>query len=278
MARGGVSVSQLCRRAGMSRQNFYQARRQRQRQEVAEDRVLELVQEQRRLHPRMGTRKLLFQLQAPMRRLGISLGRDRLFDLLRRHELLVPPLPKRPQTTFSRHTLPVFTNQIKGLEVTRPNQVWVSDITYLRTAEGYLYCALTTDLMSRKIIGYDVADGLEATGAIRATQMALTQLAPGVSVIHHSDRGCQYCCHPMVQLLQDRGVQISMTEVNHCAENSLAERINGILKQEYGLGQELPSKAIARRMVREAIQLYNDLRPHRALNLRCPSHVHALVA
>lgn len=259
----------------MSRANYYKDRQKRQHQEIAEDRVVEQVNKVRRSHPRMGTRKVLYEIGDQLRSQGINLGRDRLFELLGRRGLLIKPLPKKPKTTNSRHCLPVCKNLIKDLKVTRANQVWVSDITYIAYEQNFLYLALTSDLKSRKILGFDISTSLDARGAIRAAQMALRQLPQSLKVIHHSDRGCQYCCHEFVKLFKDRG-EISMTEVNHCYENSLAERINGILKQEYGLRDRLPNKAMAIKMVQEAIHLYNTSRPHAALGYAYPSQVHAL--
>jgi putative transposase len=188
---------------------------------------------------------------------------------------LLAPLPKEyPQTTDSYHCLPVFANLVKDREVKQPNEVWVSDLTYLRTAEGFLYLALVTDKFSRKIVGYHCGDTLEAVGCVRALGMALKDLPAWAHPIHHSDQGSQYCCHEYVRALGSRGLTISMTVADHCAENALAERMNGILKQEYGLGRELATKAGARRAVDQGIWLYNTRRPHTALNYRLPAEVH----
>ena len=179
-----------------------------------------------------------------------------------------------PHTTQSYHNLPVFGNAIKDLEVTAPNQVWVSDITYLRTREDFVYLALITDKYSRKIVGWHVGESLEAIGCVRALERALSDLPEGSKPIHHSDQGSQYCCHQYVERLQQRGLAISMTETNHCAENAMAERMNGILKQEYGLGVEFGLKADARRAVDQGVWLYNTQRPHTALDYQTPAQVH----
>ncbi len=259
----------------MSRQNYYTRRRQRQRRQVDGQLVVALVQRERQLQPRLGTRKLHHLLKAEWEQAGVRLGRDRLFAELKKRDLLLAPLPAPyPHTTQSRHNLPVFRNLVKEVVVAGPNQVWVSDLSYVRTQEGYLYLALLTDRYSRKIVGAHAGDTLEATGGVRALEGALNQLPAGAQPIHHSDQGSQYCCHEYVQRLQERGLPISMTESNHCAENALAERINGILKQEYGLGVEFPTKAAARRAVNQAIWLYNTKRPHTALGYRVPEQVH----
>jgi putative transposase len=259
----------------MSRQNYYARRRVRQAQAVDAGLVTELVRAERRVQPRLGTRKLRVVLQGTLAKAGVQLGRDRFFGVLRRAGLLLAPLPKEyPQTTSSSHYLPVFANLVKDREVKQPNEVWVSDLTYLRTGEGFLYLALVTDKFSRKIVGYHCGDTLEALGCVRALGMALKDLPAQAHPIHHSDQGSQYCCHEYVQALGSRGLRISMTVEDHCAENALAERMNGILKQEYGLGRELASKAGARRAVDQGIWLYNTKRPHAALKYRLPAEVH----
>ena len=262
----------------MSRQNFYARRQQRQRRLIDEELVAQLVRTERKLQPRIGTRKLQVILRQDLEEAGVKIGRDRLFEVLRQKELLVPP-PKAefPRTTYSHHCLPVFTNRIKDLEVSRPNEVWVSDLTYLRTWEGFVYLALVTDKGSRKIVGYDCGDTLAAVGCLRALQRALRDLPEGTEPMHHSDRGSQYCCHEYVQSLKERGLGISMTEVDHCAENAMAERMNGILKSEYSLGRQFRTKAEARLAADQAVHLYNNRRPHTALNFRVPAAVHSLV-
>ena len=259
----------------MTRQNYYARRKQRQRRAVDGELVAGLVQQERQLQPRLGTRKLYHLLKPELERAGVRLGRDRMFEELRKHHLLLEPMAAPyPHTTQSYHNLPVFGNLVQGKELVAPNEVWVSDLSYLRTAEGFLYMALITDKYSRKIVGWHVGDTLEAVGCVRALERALAELPPGSKPIHHSDQGSQYCCHEYVKRLQERGLAISMTQLNHCAENALAERMNGILKQEYGLGAEFPSKAIARQAVRQGVHLYNTRRPHNSLNKRTPAEVH----
>ena len=262
----------------MSRQNYYARRQARQAQAVDAGLITNLVNAERQVQPRLGARKLRVVLRGTLAKAGVQVGRDRFFAVLRKAGLLLAPLPKEyPQTTDSYHCLPVFTNLVKDREVKQPNEVWVSDLTYLRTAEGFLYLALVTDKFSRKIVGYHCGDTLEAVGCVRALGMALKELPDWAHPIHHSDQGSQYCCHEYVAALGARGLKISMTEADHCAENALAERMNGILKQEYGLGQEMLTKAGARRAVDQGIWLYNTRRPHTSLNLRMPAEVHQSV-
>jgi len=260
----------------MSRQNYYARHQRRQRRAVDGELVVGLVQQERQKQARLGTRKLYHMLKPELEKAGVRIGRDRMFEVLRKGDLLLETQPAQyPNTTQSVHNLPVFGNVIKNRELTAPNPVWVSDITYLRTRESFVYLALITDKYSRKIVGWHAGDSLEAIGCVRALERALAELPEGCKPIHHSDQGSQYCCHEYIGRLQNAGLGISMTETNHCAENALAERVNGILKQEYGLGAELPSKALAYQAVEQGITLYNTRRPHGALGYRMPGEVHA---
>jgi transposase InsO family protein len=261
----------------MSRQNFYARRRQRQRRQIDGELVVQLVRQERQIQPRLGARKLRHVLRETLKAAGVALGRDRFFGLLRQEGLLVGPLPREwVSTTCSRHDLPVYANLLKDLEVSGPNQAWVSDLTYVRTEEGFLILALVTDKSSRKIVGYHCAENLEASGCVRALEMALSKLPSNARPIHHSDRGTQYCSHAYVGKLAARGLPISMTEKNHCAENALAERMNGILKSEYGLGGRFANKDQARRAIDQGVWLYNQRRPHSALNFRTPAEAHCV--
>lgn len=271
-------VARLCARVGMSRQNYYAARRLRQRRGVDEAFILGLVRRERRAQPRLGGRKLLYLLRADLEEAGVSVGRDRFFELLAEHDLLVAPKPGAPRTTNGRHCLPVFGNLLAGTTPQSANQAWVSDLTYIRTEEGFLYAALITDAHSRKIVGAHVGDSLEAEGCLLALDQALGGLPEGKRPIHHSDRGCQYCCHEYVGRLQARGLAISMTEILHCYENAMAERVNGILKQEYEMDRTFRTKAQARAAFQQAVWLYNHRRPHLMLGYRFPAAVHAEAA
>ena len=270
----GIHITQLCLRVGMSRQNYYAARRHRKRREIDEELVLSLVQQQRRVHPRIGARKLLHLLRPELEQAGVSIGRDRFFELLRAHDLLVAPKRSWPKTTHSRHTLPVFHNLAALWKPTAPNQVWVSDLTYIRTHEGFLYAAVIMDQFSRKIVGGHIGDSLEAQGCIHALDMALAHLPADSFPIHHSDRGSQYCCHDYVDRLRQRELLISMTEQNHCYENAHAERVIGILKQEYELDATFRTKQQAMTSFHQAVDLYNHRRPHMALDYHVPARIH----
>lgn len=262
----------------MTTQNYYKKRKKREAFKLDESLLVELIRRERRQQPRLGVRKLYKVLSPELLELGIKVGRDRLFRLLRKRALLVPPLPRAPRTTQSRHCLPVFTNLIAGREPTSPNQVWVSDITYVRTETGFVYLALIMDRYSRKIVGYHCGDTLEAIGCVRALDSALSELPEDCRPIHHSDRGSQYCCHAYVERLSSRGLSVSMTERNHCYENAHAERVHGILKQEYGLGMTFKNPEHARHAVDQAVWLYNHRRPHSSLKLQIPAEVHRQAA
>jgi putative transposase len=275
----GVTVSAVCRKVGITRQNYYARRKTRQSRRVDAELVVALVKAERQIQPRLGTRKLHFLLQATLARAGVRLGRDRFLEVLRAHDLLLAPKPAAyPCTTNSHHCLPVFTNLIKGLAVSQPNEVWVGDLTYVRTDMGFLYLALLTDKASRKVVGYHCGDTLAAGGCLAALKQALADLPAGAKPIHHSDQGTQYCSHEYVNWVVAHGLSVSMTETDHCAENALAERMNGILKGEYGLGVQFKTKASAHLAVGQAVHLYNTRRPHTSLGYRTPQAVHSLAA
>jgi len=273
-----MSISDLCKEARMSRQNFYKSRKVRQRNDVDELLVKRLVEAERAMQPRLGGLKLHSMLRDKLEAEDVSLGRDRFFEVLRSQALLLEPLPKAPRTTNSEHSLPVFRNLVKDMELTSPNQVWISDITYIRTREDFAYLSLITDKYSRKVVGYHLGKTLETKDTLKALKMALDELPEGAKPIHHSDRGSQYCSHEYVNQLKEHGLDISMTEVDHCAENAQAERMNGILKQEYFLNYEFKTVAQASKAVDEAVYLYNTRRPHRSLKLRTPEQAHSKAA
>jgi len=227
----------------------------------------------------MDARKLLKNICKELEELNIFIGRDQFFDLLRDHDLLTPKRRRHgAQTTYSHHHFHKYSKLLKDREITVPKQAWVSDLTYVRTDDGFLYVSLITDAWSRKIVGYEGSNTLEATGCLKAMRMAIKQLPPGAHPVHHSDRGIQYCCGEYVQKLEKQGIAISMTEENHCYENAKAERANGILKQEYGLGATFLCREHAIAALGEGVYLYNDRRPHMALNYRFPSEVHGTAA
>jgi putative transposase len=271
-----LSVVALCEWAQMSPQNYYARRSVRSRQEVDLELVLALVKAERVQQPRLGVRKLYHLIGPELKMAGVKLGRDRLFRELGKVGWLVARKPSEwPKTTQVDPNLPVFKNLIKRRSATGPNQVWVADITYIRTREAFMYLGLITDRWSRKIVGYHLGDTLETRQVLKALAMALKGLKRGERPIHHSDRGCQYASHAYVQAVERAGLVMSMTEKNHSAENALAERVKGILKQEYWLDANFENRQRASQATSHGICLYNTRRPHTALKFATPEQVHS---
>lgn len=263
-------MSGLCNAAGMSRQAYYQWRKRTRLWEKAEAELLELVQSIRKLMPELGGRKLFKELGAL-----IPFGRDRFFDWLRRHGLLLKTKRSYPVTTYSKHQLRTYLNLIRNFKASVAGQVVVSDITYIALADGgFAYASLVTDAFSRKIVGYHLSRDLSTSGTLRALRMALRSYRDPSQLIHHSDRGTQYCSKQYIEELNRNGVAISMTEVHHCAENAMAERVNGILKHEFGLRHCFKTLTAARQALYQAVWIYNNLRPHLSLNYAKPAQVH----
>ena len=223
--------------------------------------------------PRLGGRKLYCLLKPTFKEQGIKLGRDGFFDYLRDHRLLVPPLKRFVKTTQSKHWMKKYPNLLGGQEVNRAEQAFVSDITYVETEEGVHSLSLVTDAYSRKIMGYEVSDNLRADSVVKALRQAARQRQTRRSLLHHSDRGLQYCSSIYQQELKRHDITPSMTDGYDCYQNALAERVNGILKQEFLLFkcrdlQELKG------LVRESVDIYNRLRPHLSLDMKTPEEVH----
>lgn len=223
-------------------------------------------------------RKLEKSLDNQFNKANLKVGRDTLFNVLRKHNMLTLRKKYSSRTTNSLHRFYKYKNIIKDVEVTRPNQVWASDITYIRTVKGFCYLALITDMYSRKIVGHDLSDSLELNGCVRALQKALYQAKSFKGLIHHSDRGIQYCSNVYTLILKRNKIDISMTEENHCYENALAERVNGILKDEFYLDQTFTNIAHAKRATKNAINLYNKVRLHLSLDFKTPNMVYKLTA
>jgi len=237
--------------------------------------VIEQVRHLRQSNGMLGGRKLYCMLQPFLLEHQIKIGRDALFDTLSDHHLLVRRRRRKAITTNSRHWLRKYPNLIKDFVPIRPNQVWVSDITYLRTTRGFVYISFITDAYSRKIMGYQVATNLEAIHSIKALKMALAGIRkPIVGLIHHSDRGSQYCSSEYVKLLQDYQIQISMCEKGDPLENAIAERLNGIIKAEYFSNQTITSCSQVEEILEKAVNNYNTERPHMSCSMLTPDKVH----
>lgn len=270
-------MSALCMVHEVSRQAYYQYWEREERKVLCEDLVISLVMPIRHIMPMIGVRKLHSKLSSNLAKINGGIGRDMLFTILRKHDLLVRPTHRYVRTTNSMHRFRKYKNLIKDFKVVRTNQVWVVDITYLRLVERFCYLALLTDLFSRKIVGYDVSDSLELSGAIRALCNALKatrEQRVDLQTIHHSDRAIQYCSPRYTDIIFANHMQVSMTEENHVYENSVAERVNGILKREFLLEREFAEVKQASKACHEAIETYNHDRPHLSLDMLTPNQVY----
>lgn len=266
-------MSRACRLLGLTRQAVYQ-REQRTEQRVTELAPIQgMVMELRRFMPRLGGRKLYFLLKSAFAARGIKLGRDGFFDYLREHRLLVEPVKRYTKTTHSTHWMRKHPNRLEGAEVNQVEQAFVSDITYVETEEGVHYLSLVTDAYSRKIMGYEVSDDLRADSVVKALRLAARQRKTRRPLIHHSDRGLQYCSAIYQQELNQQGMTPSMTDGHDCYQNALAERVNGILKQEFLL-YKCRTLNDLKELVRESVDIYNCLRPHLSLGMKTPEQVH----
>lgn len=276
-AYGRVSLVRLCRLLGITRQAYYQHFWQQEVVEIEEALVLQEVINLRKDHRVMGGRKLFEKLNPFLLDHGIKMGRDALFDLLAANGLLVKKRRRRYITTWSNHWLKKWPNLIRGIAVTGVDQLWVSDITYWKVADRYLYISLITDAYSHKIVGCHLAETLESVETIKALKMALEQLPASLNrpLTHHSDRGSQYCSENYVKLLQDNHIEISMTENGDPLENAIAERMNGILKEEYLKHEKPENKEQAEEQLQRAVKLYNEERPHFSIGLLTPELVHS---
>lgn len=268
------SISGLCNKLDMSRQNYYKECKKRQRNRVDESLVIDIAKAERRFQPRMGAKKLHRFLFPELKLAGVNLGRDRFIEILYTNGLKLDKLPKSPKVTDSSHSLGVYLNQVKNMDISAPNQAWASDITYIDVGGEFMYLCLIMDMYSRRIVGHSFNHKMKASDCCKALDMALDSLPHGATPVHHSDRGCQYCSHEYVNKLKENGIRISMTEVNHCAENAMAERLNGILKQEYYLGGNFKHSKDAIKAVEQAIHFYNSRRPHLSLNYKTPNQIH----
>lgn len=230
----------------------------------------------RRAMPRLGTRKLYYLLADEFQRQGVKVGRDKLFSILRRGGLLIGKKRRYTQTTNSKHWLKKYDNLFKHEKLHRPEQVFVSDITYLTTRSGFRYVSLVTDACSKKIMGYALSESLHSAGCVEALRMALENRITNQPLIHHSDRGLQYCSKDYVEMLNKHKVKISMTANGDPYENAVAERVNGILKDEFYLEENFLNHKQAYEHLRESIEIYNTQRPHLSCQMLTPEKAHQM--
>lgn len=268
------SVGYYCKLFGKSRQAFYEQKNEQNNTGLQDALVLKLVAEIRAGLPRCGTDKLHFMLRRSFADHCIKLGRDGLYDLLGRYGLLIRHRKRKPYTTNSHHRYKKYPNLIREMVLTQAGILWVSDITYLRIASEFAYLSIITDAYSHKIVGYKLHPTLHAQGAIDALIMANNDAKKTGKLIHHSDRGIQYCCNDYVQMIEHCSIQLSMTEKGDPYENAIAERVNGILKYEHALKETFESFDEAKNAVDDAVRKYNGLRIHDSCNRLTPIMAH----
>jgi transposase InsO family protein len=268
------SLRMSCRLLGRTRQAYYKSKRLVERRAMGAEIILQEVLRIRTQQSRVGVRKLHHMIASFTREHGVEMGRDALYDLLREHSMLVRRRRRRgPRTTFSAFWMKRYPNLAKEFTASGSNHLWVSDITYIRVREGFAYLSLVTDAYSRKIVGYHLNGDLSAKGPAAALRMALRNNPQREGLIHHSDRGLQYYSSEYMKVI-GTDIRISMTEKSDPLENAIAERVNGILKQEL-LAKNFSSFAEARRQVDQAVDTYNNLRPHLSIDLLTPTEAHA---
>ena len=237
--------------------------------------MIKLVQEIRYEQPQIGTEKLYGLLKEDLQKMHIKIGRCKLNSILKEHGMLVRKKKTAVITTNSRHRFRKYPNLIKEVKITQPEQVWVADITYIRTDDGFNYLRLITDAYSKRIVGFELSDNLRVESTLTALKMALKgRKYPDRKLTHHSDRGFQYCSNDYIQMLVENNIEISMTENSDPYENAIAERVNGILKQEFSIGDGFRNHLSALKEVKKSIYIYNHKRPHRSCKMLTPSEAH----
>lgn len=273
-----MRISKMCQLLGISRQSYYQYFYRLEWLNIEHDLVLKKVRQIRLEHRYMGTRKLYEVLQPFLLEHQIKIGRDALFDLLSAHKLLVRRRQRKVSTTNSYHRFKKWPNLIKDFTPIRINQLWVSDITYWKVGKRFMYIHLITDAYSHKIVGCRLSNTLKVKESLKALKMAISSSLGGLDtpfqLVHHSDRGIQYCSDKYVKLLKDYKIRISMTENSDPRENAIAERVNGILKHEYLKGIKIRKSSEAKQVLENAIRLYNEERPHLSIGMLKPEQLH----
>jgi len=263
----------LCGLFGYTRQAYYKQLKSNNKEVIREDMIMMKVGHIREQMPRAGGRKLYYMLNES----GVSISRDRMFELLRQNGMLVKKRRNYAVTTFSKHWMRKYPNLIRGFNFDMPNLLWVSDITYIPLGKGHAYLSLITDAYSRKILGHYLSRNLTAEGPLEALGMALTNASGTLTgLIHHSDRGIQYCCKEYVDMLKRHQIRISMTENGDPYENALAERVNGILKTEWINLEHFDNYQQAKVRIDEIIDLYNNLRPHMSCDMMTPAKAYQM--
>jgi putative transposase len=261
---------------GYGRQAWYESQKRKDKTADQEQLLVAQIRLIRLQHHKVGSEKLYFQMKDWCLTNGICIGRDKFIKILRDNELMIYRRSRKAITTDSRHRLRRYPNIIKGIEISGANQVWVSDMTYLALPRGFVYMSLITDAYSRKIVGWSVHKSLQTEGPLLALKKAIKTIVgkKNINLIHHSDRGVQYCSGSYIQLLKDHKIAISMTENSDPYENALAERMNKTLKEEFSLNRTFLSYDQAKQLAKEAITYYNQTRPHASCNYMTPNQAH----
>lgn len=269
-----MSITSVSRQLGYSKQAYYKSKSNQEKKNwyatIAKQKVLAI----RKQLPRLGARKLYYLLQEEFKRENIKIGRDKLITLLRNEGLLIIKKKRYTKTTNSKHWLHKHPDLIKGVRVNRPEQIWVADITYITITEGFVYLHLITDAYSKQVMGYCVSKDLAAAATIKALQMALQKRKYNEHLIHHSDRGLQYCSAGYVKILEQNNIAISMTQDGNPYDNAIAERVNGILKDEFGLYEIFSGITEVEKQTEQSILLYNSKRPHLSCQMYTPEQMH----
>lgn len=267
-----IGIKDLCALFGKTRAAYYDWKKKTSESTLLEGLVIELVLKLRKEMPKAGVRQLHRALQLDY---NIPIGRDYLFDLLRKNHLLIRQRKRKVVTTDSRHWQRKYPNLILEIQPLRANQIWVADITYIRLKNAFAYLSLITDAYSRKIVGYCLHKDLTKEGCLAALQMAIAQRAtPHKQLIHHSDRGTQYCSHEYIQVLKTNNIEISMTNNGDPYENAIAERVNGTIKNEFNLYYSIHSIEETKRIVDKSISVYNNIRRHSSCDYLTPAEAH----
>lgn len=270
-----MNLQAVCRQLGYSKQAYYKSLKTKIKKEDHYQDLRARVLEIRAELPRLGGRKLHYLLSRQGLPKGLFAGRDRLFDMLRHEGLLVRRRRRYTKTTDSRGWMRQHPNLVKGMEILRPEKVWVADITYLNVDGKAHYLHLITDAYSKKIMGYEFSKTLAATATEAALRRAINRRSyPQSALIHHSDRGLQYCSSLYINVLAGNHIQVSMTQDGSPYDNAIAERINGILKDEFSLDGDLQSEKVARKLIAQAVSLYNEKRPHLSNHFLTPEQMH----
>jgi len=266
------NLTATCRLLGINRQVYYRAQRSSANRRSTAAQVIELVKEVRLEMPRLGTRKLYHILKPELQNLHV--GRDRLFTILKSNHMLIAPKRQYHITTNSHHRFRKHKNQVPKLRLQKPEQLWVSDITYVGNRKNPMYLALVTDAYSKKIVGYDLSDSLCTSGSLRALKMGIVSKKYNYKLLHHSDRGFQYCSNEYQRILAKHRINCSMTESYDPYENAVAERVNGILKQEFLPENTNIKIEIMNKVIKNAIEIYNNKRPHLSCAYHTPNQMH----